>query len=460
IRKLPAGYFVEIEVDKAAPIEPRRYWDVSFARHDPVPTFDEAMTHVDELLRQSVRLRLMSDVPLGAQLSGGVDSSLIVAHMEHLRREVGGKQPVQTFSVGFMEPGYSELHHAREVARLYNTDHHELIVTFNDFADQFARLCWVYDEPVSEPPAIPTYLLCRFAKQRVTVMLTGEGGDELFAGYPKCAADLLSRYLDWMPELPRRHLLRGMASLLPFSGRRLRIALENLALSDPAERYASWFSAFDSVGLPHLLRREFTQSLTDGSAANRIREELVRCDSDEPLDRMLYSDLHTWLVDDLLIKGDRMSMASGVEARVPLLDHKLVEYVAGLPPQYKAQGRRTKIMLKKLAERYIPHKLIHRRKVGFTVPLTPWFLGPLRSFVQETLLSDRSLSRGYYRPDVLKTIVNDHFESRVDRARSIWSLLAIEIWHRLFVDDDGSEAASDRLREQLLARLPVQQKVF
>ncbi len=149
-----------------------------------------------------------------------------------------------------------------------------------------------------------------------------------------------------------------------------------------------------------------------------------------------------------------MSMASGIEARVPFLDHKFVEFAAGLPPQYKASGSKTKIMLKTLAERYIPHETIYRRKVGFSVPLTPWFLGPLRNFVRDTLLDERSLSRGYYRPEVLRQVVNDHLNAKVDRSRSIWSLLAIEIWHRLFVDDDGTEAASERLRDRILASLP------
>jgi asparagine synthase (glutamine-hydrolysing) len=449
--KLPAGHFVRIDIDRTETIQPQRYWDVSFKRHDPMPDFEQAMEEVDRRLQESVRLRLMAEVPLGAQLSGGVDSSLIVAHMERLREQAGNKEKVKTFSIGFDDPAFSELPYARAVAQRYGTEHHEVIVGFDDFVDQFARLCWMYDEPVSEPPAIPTYLLCRFAKQYVTVMLTGEGGDELFGGYPKCAADQWSRWINWMPSGLRRRLLRGAAWCLPFKGRRLRIALENLALSDPAERYASWFSAFDTIGLPQLLRPEFQRTLTDGSAADRLRQDLARCDSDHALDRMLYSDLHTWLVDDLLIKGDRMSMGSGVEARVPFLDHPLVEYAAGLSPRYKARGLRTKILLKKLAERYIPHEAIYRRKVGFTVPLTPWFGGPLRSFVRDTLLGEASLARGYYNADVLRRVVEDQLEAKVDRGRSLWSLLAIEIWHRLYVDDDGTEGAADRLRERMLA---------
>jgi asparagine synthase (glutamine-hydrolysing) len=242
-------------------------------------------------------------------------------------------------------------------------------------------------------------------------------------------------------------MLRGAASLLPFSKRRARIALENLAIADEGQRLASWFSGFDSEAFGGLVDGELSQ--WRDAAAQRLRENLARCDSGHSLDRMLYADLHTWLVDDLLIKGDRMSMASSVEARVPFLDHPLVEYAASLPPAFKASGTRTKILLKKLAERYVPREAIYRKKVGFAVPLTPWFVGPLRGFVRETLLGERALSRGYFRAEALRRVVEDHLEGRVDRGRSIWTLLSLEIWHRLFVDDDGSEAAAGRLEQAL-----------
>jgi asparagine synthase (glutamine-hydrolysing) len=441
LHKLPAGHYARV----AETVTPVRYWDVSFKRRDV--SLDEALERVDAMLQDAVASHLMSDVPLGAQLSGGVDSSLIVAHMERLRERAGNRERVRTFSIGFDERGYSELPYARMVADRYGTEHHEMTVGFDDFVREFARLCWVYDEPVSEPAAIPTYLLCKFAKQHVTVMLTGEGGDELFAGYPKCAADQWLKWLAWMPAGLRRATLRGTASLLPFSKRRARIALENLAIADEGRRLASWFSGFDSDAFGGLVDGEWSQQRD--AAAQRLREDLARCDSDHSLDRMLYADLHTWLVDDLLIKGDRMSMASSVEARVPFLDHPLVEYAASLPPAFKATGTRTKILLKKLAERYVPREAIYRKKVGFTVPLTPWFLGPLRGFVRETLLDERAMSRGYFRPEALRRVVEDHLDARIDRGRSIWTLLSLEIWHRLFVDDDGNESAAARLAEEL-----------
>jgi asparagine synthase (glutamine-hydrolysing) len=433
IWKLPAGCLIEVEVEGDGEVTPRRYWDVSFKRRNV--SFSDALEKVDGLLENAVESHLMSDVPLGAQLSGGVDSSLIVAQMERIRKRAGHREKVRTFSIGFDEGAFSELPYAREVARQYETEHHEVVVGFDDFVSEFARLCWVYDEPVSEPAAIPTYLLCKFARQHVTVMLTGEGGDELFGGYPKCAVDQYSKYLNWMPTAMRRGMLRGAASLLPFS------------IADEAERLASWFSGFDAIGLAEIAQPGL---LNGDGAADRIRAELLRCDSSDGLDRMLYADLHTWLVDDLLIKGDRMSMASSVEARVPFLDQRLVEYAAGLPGAFKARGTKTKIILKKLAERYIPRETIYRRKVGFTVPLTPWFRGPLSGFVREVLLGERAMGRGYFKGEVVRRVVEDHLGGKVDRGRALWTLLSLEMWHRLFLDDDGSEGAAGRLGEVLI----------
>ena len=452
VSKLPAGHYFEVDVAKrqrAGGVSPVRYWDVRYGAKEGA-SFEQAVAKVDDLVGNAVRSHLMSDVPLGAQLSGGVDSSLIVARMEILRREGGFRDAVRTFSIGFDHEEFSELPYARSIAERYGTEHHEVTVGYDDFVANFARLCWVYDEPVSEPAAIPTHLLCKFARQHVTVMLTGEGGDELFGGYPKCAADQWTKYLNWMPNFARRGMLGGTAKLLPFSRRRARIALENLSIADEAERLTAWFAGFDQSGVAELCRPE-TLAGTIG-APEKLREVLAACDSGHPLDRMLYADLHTWLVDDLLIKGDRMSMASSVEARVPLLDHPLIEYAARLPAAYKAKGRRTKILLTKLAERYIPHETIYRRKVGFTVPLTPWFRGPLAAWVRDMLLGERASARGYFRQEVVKRIVDDHLEGRVDRSRAIWTLLALEMWHRLFVDDDGTAEAGGRLEEDLRGR--------
>jgi asparagine synthase (glutamine-hydrolysing) len=288
--------------------------------------------------------------------------------------------------------------------------------------------------------------MCREAKKHVTVMLCGEGADEQFGGYSKYMFDQFSAALDWMPSGLRTVLLRGVASGLPFGGRRLRSMAEILAISDLPRRFASWYGGFDTTLQPRVLSEAMCNEVGDGGLSEAFHTIVGSCNSDRALDRFLYCDIHSRLVDNLLIKGDRMSMGAGIEARVPFLDHKLVEFAASLPRDLKVSGLSSKIVLKRLAERYIPRETIYRRKVGFTVPLTRWFVGPWRGLINDVLLSDRCLDRGYYNADVVRGIVRDHVRGRVDREQGIWLMLALEVWHRLFVDDDGSEAAVDRVK--------------
>ena len=442
---------------RAGPVPPpQRYWDVHF-RAAPIG-LDDAVEQLDALLRRTVEMQLMSDVPLGVQLSGGVDSSVVVGLMETLRRERGDPAPLKTFSVGFDAPGFSELEFARKVARRYGTEHHEIKVGFQDFAAQLPLLAWLYDEPMGEPPAIPTYLMCREAKKHVTVMLCGEGADEQFGGYSKYVFDRFTAALDWMPSRLRHGLLRAAASGLPFRGRRLRSMAEILAIGQEPRRFASWYGGFDTELQGDVLSASMRSEVGDGGIARRFRELIDACDSAAALDRFLYCDMHSRLVDDILVKTDRMSMGAGIESRVPFLDHRLVEFAARLPPQLKVSGLRSKIVLKRLAERYVPREAIYRRKVGFTVPLTRWFNGPWRGLIDELLLSERCLDRGYYDAGAVRRIVADHGAGRVDREQGIWLMLALELWHRLFVDDDGSEAAVERAREDFapcLSGLPI-----
>ncbi len=448
IYKFKSAHYLELHPNSNQIIEPKKYWDVSFKPQNPIPTLEEALNETDRLLEESVQLWLMSDVPLGAQLSGGVDSSLVVAHMEMLRQKTGQGEKVKTFSIGFDIDEYSELPFAKQVAEKYNTEHHEIIVGYQDFVQAFVKVLWYHDEPVTEASSIPTYLLCKHAKEKVTVMMTGEGGDELFGGYPKCAVDLYSRYLNWMPPGIRKPFLKTLASLLPFSSRRLQVALNTLAISDTAERYTAWFSGIEWSNAKQYLKEDFFETVKSHSPVLRIAEELKNCDSNDMLAQMQYSDLHTWLVDNLLIKGDRMSMGAKVESRVPFLDHKFVEFAASLPSHYKVKGTKTKILLKKLAERYIPNEVIYRKKVGFAVPLSPWFMGSLQGFLKDTLLSEASLARGYFKPEAVTSLINSFLERKVDSWRGLWTLLSLELWHKLFVDDDGSESAMERLHEK------------
>jgi asparagine synthase (glutamine-hydrolysing) len=439
ISRLAEGSCIRFDVRSSLPARPLRFWDVRFAP-EPV-TLERATDQLDALLRRTVQAQLMADVPLGVQLSGGVDSSLVVAMMERLRRERGELAPLKTFSVGFDVAEFSELHHARKVAQRYATEHHEIKVSFSDFAEELPMVAWLYDEPLGEPPGIPTYFMCREAKRHVSVMLCGEGADEVFGGYSKYPFEKFSAALDWMPPGLRGALLRTLAAGLPFQGRRLRNMAEILAIADRPGRFASWYGGFDTQLQPRVLSETMRRQVGDGGLGETFRQIVEACDSSSALDRFLYCDLHTRLVDDILVKGDRMSMAAGVEARVPFLDHQLVEFAARLPHSLKVSGLRSKIVLKRLAERYLPRDIIYRRKVGFTVPLTRWFVGPWRGLIKDVVLSERCLDRGYYDADVVRGIVDDHLQGRVDREQGIWLMLALEIWHRLFVDEDGSESA-------------------
>ena len=276
---------------------------------------------------------------------------------------------------------------------------------------------------MGEPPAVPTYLMCKRAKEDVTVMLCGEGADELFGGYRNYPLDQLSQFVDWMPSKFRTMLLRRMGALLPFRLRRARSVLEILALPDKSSRFASWYGALDTAIQRSILHKELRSQVADHFLKTTFAEVLKHCNSEDNVEQFLYCDTHTRLVDDLLVKGDRMSMGASVEARVPFLDHHVVEFAASLPRNSKVSGLRTKIILKALAERYVPKEVIYRPKVGFTVPLSSWFVGPMQAFVRQVLLSDRCLGRGYWEPTALTALVEGHLEGRVDREQGLAVLL-------------------------------------
>ena len=425
IEKLPPGH--QVTADREGR-RMRRYWRVEAWEPKLALSNERALDELAERFTESVRIELMSDVPLGALLSGGVDSGLVVAAMSRLL-----DRPVQTFSVGFDAPGpYSELPFARRVAEHCRTEHREIVVGAADMLRELPRLVWHQDEPVSEPAAIPTFLVSTLARRSVTVVLTGEGGDELFAGYPKYAADPLARGIARLPAAVRSALLDQLVDRLPFGFRKLQVAGRSARFLDEAERLAAWFAGFAGEERSGLLGPALAGH--DGAAVRAFETALADTTARRPLDRMLDVDLRLWLGDDLLPKMDKMSMAASLEARVPLLDHLLVEWAARLPGRHKVRGLEGKVLLKRLARRWLPREIVDRPKVGFTVPLSPWFRGPLRELVADTLLSPTCLGRGYYRPEVVRAVVADHLEGRRDRARELWTLLTLELWHRAWID--------------------------
>jgi asparagine synthase (glutamine-hydrolysing) len=441
VHKLPPGHGLCVEGGEAR-IE--RWWR---AEYEPKQPLDPAAAtgELERRLVDSVRSHLMSEVPLGALLSGGVDSSLVVALMSRM-----SARPVQTFSVGFDAPGpYSELPFAREVARHCRTDHHELTVGAGDLLRELPSLVWHQDEPVSEPAAIPTYMVSRLARETVTVVLTGEGGDELFAGYPKHAAEPLARRLSRLPRPLRDALLSGVVDRLPFRFRKLQVVARSARFRDEPERLAAWFAGFVGAERDRLLAGPLRDR--GGAGTRPFREALADTPARTALDRMLDVDLRLWLADDLLAKMDKMSMAASVEARVPLLDRPLVEWALKLGADHKVRRLEGKVLLKRLARELLPVSVVDRPKVGFTVPLSPWFRGPLRALLADTLLSARCLQRGWYEPGPLRAAVDDHLGGRRDRARELWTLLTLELWHQAWIDGDGRRPEAWRVPARVVA---------
>lgn len=445
IAKLPPGHLLAIEGGRESL---RRWWAPVFEpRTDP--SEDDALAEVETRLEASVRSHLMSEVPLGALLSGGVDSSLVVALMSRVLN-----RPVQTFSVGFDAPGpYSELPFARRVAEHCRTDHREIVVGAADLLRELPQLVWHQDEPVSEPAAIPTFLVTQLARRTVTVVLTGEGGDELFAGYPKYAVEPWARVLSRVPGPLRDAFLDHVVDRLPFGFRKLQVVGRSARFRDEGERLAAWFAGFAGPERERLLGPALRPHAAAGAAP--FRRALADSAAREPLDRMLDVDVRLWLCDDLLMKMDKMSMAASVEARVPLLDNPLVDWALKLSPRHKIRGLEGKVLLKRLARKLLPAEVVDRPKVGFTVPLSPWFRGPLRELLADTLLAPACLSRGYFEPAVLRGYVEDHLAGRRDRGRELWTLLTLELWHRQWIDRAPERAAVWTPPERVAAGAPA-----
>ena len=424
IHKLPPGHALVLEPSGERVI---RWWQPSFEPKIEISP-DEALAEVEKRVTDSVRSHLMSEVPLGALLSGGVDSSLVVALMSRLLN-----RPVQTFSVGFDEPGpYNELPFAKQVAEHCRTDHHEIMVGAKDLLRELPQLVWHQDEPMSEPAAIPTYLVTQLARRTVTVVLTGEGGDELFAGYPKHAVEPVARWISGLPSFVRDAVLDHGIDRLPFAFRKLQVVGRSARLRDEGERLAAWFAGFIGEERSRLLGPLLRPHAAAGVAPFQL--SLADSTAKAPLDRMLDADLRLWLPDDLLRKMDKMSMAASVEARVPLLDNALIDWALRLPATHKIRRLEGKVLLKRLARTLLPHEVVDRKKVGFTVPLSPWFRGELRELLTDTLLSSRCLQRGLLEPAAVRAYVSDHLEGRRDRGRELWTLLTLELWHQQWID--------------------------
>jgi asparagine synthase (glutamine-hydrolysing) len=426
VMALAPGHALSCDADG---VRVRRWWDVSFAPAEGTIDEREAAERLRGLVQDAVSSQLVSDVPFGAFLSGGVDSSTVVALMS----KVLG-QPVKTFAVGFEGRGaeMSELPYARMLAERYETDHHEVLVGAGDFIELAERVVWHLDQPIADNACLANQMVAALAAQHVKMVLTGEGGDELFAGYARYAGERLAPLTTRLPA-PLRALGRRL-SLRPAGLSRPRIALYALSQRDENYRFATWFPLMHPEARAELATGALSQALPRVAPETLFADQLGRTDATDPINRMLYVDTKLWLPDDLLARGDKMSMASSLEARVPLLDHHLVEFAASLPARFKVNGLKRKYLLKEVARDLLPGEIIDRSKKGFPVPLSEWFRGEAREFCHDLLSADTVARRGLFDPAVVTRMLRHHDAGAADHGSEMWALMSVELWHRLYID--------------------------
>jgi asparagine synthase (glutamine-hydrolysing) len=429
IRKLPAGHRL-VWQDGNVRVQP--YWQVRFGQKLALSE-QEAVEQFGALLRDAVRRRLMADVPLGAFLSGGMDSSTVVAEMAEL-----STTPVKTFSIGFGERDFDELRFARQVAERFGTDHHELVVEPRAL-EVLPTLVRHYGEPYGDSSAIPSYYVSKLTREHVTVALNGDGGDELLAGYERhWAARVAARY-DTIPRFVRHGLIRPLIPLVPEPRQRrafLRRAKRFMAAAHlPVfDRYLQWVGAFTPAQKLSLYTPEFEEALGGNDSGRWLREALAPEPQLDPVDTVIRADTLLYLPYDLLAKVDIASMANSLEARSPLLDHRLVEFCAALPSSFKLRGRTSKWLLRQLMKDRLPPEILTRSKMGFGIPVGEWLRTDLRPLLEDTLLSQRAQQRGYFRPSAVRAMVDEHLTRRADRTSHIWGLLMLELWLREYAD--------------------------
>lgn len=426
VKKLEPAHYL---IFKNGRIERRKYWDFDYAENAEIKTEAEYAEALRELIKEAVKIRLISEVPLGAFLSGGVDSSAVVGMMSQIL-----EKRVKTFSIGFNEDSFNELKFARIAAKHFDTEHHEFIVT-PDLVEIVDDLVWHFDEPFADSSALPTFMVSKLAREFVTVVLSGDGGDELFAGYTRYAIDRKRSVLEKLPEFVRRNILQKMGEKLPH-GAKGKNYLYNISL-DAVSRYIDNVSHFGKLKKDALYAADFLNGANGdfGKGAGIYQKIAESVSSKNPIDKLLYLDSKTYLPSDILTKVDRMTMANSLEARAPLLDHKLIEFVTKIPARLKLKGAETKYIFKKAMNEIVPREILYREKQGFGVPINEWINSRLKEKINATLLEKRTLERGYFEKRYIETLLNEHRRQRRDHSHALWILWMLELWHRKFVDN-------------------------
>ena len=433
IKKLPAAHRMVVE---GGNLQIDAYWrPQEYLRPPDAPpvTAHEERELVEELavrLRQAAESRLVSDVPLGVFLSGGVDSSTIVAIMSEL-----SPGNVNSFSVNFPEKTFNEEPYSTLVAKRFHTQHHVLNADKPTMEQALRMLAEYLDEPIADPAVIPTYMISRFAREHIKVALSGEGSDELFGGYPTYMGARLADYYIKLPGLVRRQVFGRLQHFLPVSstavpkGLFLRRFLSH-AEKNPAERHHIWFGMFNPAELDQLFSPDWAGPRP---ASSEIYSPLARvldgARFDETVSEMLYLDFRLYLEDNLLVKVDRASMACSLELRTPFLDHRLIEFAEGLPGDLKVRGFKLKYILKKAVERWLPHEIVYRQKRGFSVPIASWMRNELRPLVDETLEGEKLRQQGMFNPEFVRRLLDEHWSGKADHRKTLWTLFSFQLWY-------------------------------
>ncbi len=421
IKKLPPASTLICSADGEIKIE--RYWKLNYKNKLELSE-PEYCERILELLRETVQLRLISDVPLGAFLSGGIDSSAIVGIMSQLMNK-----PVKTFSIGFEEEDFSEINYARTVAEYFKTDHHEFIVKPKAI-EILPKLIWHYNEPFADSSALATYYLARETRKHVTVALNGDGGDENFAGYDRYRANILASYFDRIPQ-PLKRVAVGVAEKFPV--RKAKKFFQ--AINEPPERRnIRWQCVFGNERKDKLYSEEMKERLSYLDTYDYMINVFREAKADDFLDKILYTDINTYLPEDLLVKMDIATMANSLETRSPFLDHELIEFVARIPSNLKLKGLTSKYILKKALKDLLPKEILKRGKMGFGIPIGKWFRKELRNYLKEILLDAKSLKREYFKKGRIEELLTEHTSGRVDHGYRLWALLNLELWHQTFMD--------------------------
>jgi asparagine synthase (glutamine-hydrolysing) len=429
VQKLPPGHYLTYNDGR---VEVRQFWQIGTS--EPFRgTADQAAHALESVLADAVESHMISDVPLGAFLSGGVDSSIVVGLMAR-----ASSRPVKTFSIGFDEPQFDELEHARRVAGHFGTEHHEFVVR-PDGLSILDRLIEHFDEPFADSSAIPTWYVSEIARRHVTVVLSGDGGDELFGGYDRYLPHPRVAQFDTLPLPGKRQVAGLLWPILPH-GARGKNFLRHVSRSDDG-RYLDSIAFFQPDEKAALYSADVRRALAGASAEDALAHHLARFSTLPAHSRMMRFDFETYLPEDVLTKVDRMSMAHSIESRVPLLDNEVIEFASTLPASLKIHNGRRKHVLKEAARRLLPAEILDRRKQGFGVPLGVWFRGGLTDLFSDILRSPTTRQRGYFEPAFVDRIVSEHRAGKRDHTLRLWQLLVFELWHRQYLDSAVSVAA-------------------